>query len=80
MRLKKEIIERINGNEEAKPVLMGALKKSRQLISRMVRQNRNNGPLTTLTALTALSILFKIADPYEMVEEVPVEETVEVEE
>lgn len=66
MRLKNEIIERIRGNEDAKPALMQALKKNRQQINRLVRLNANNGELTKLCSLVAICNVLEVEDPKEL--------------
>ena len=69
MKLKKEIIERIRNNGEAKDALRLALRKhDPQLISRIVRMNREDGPLMNLRALIALQEVLRIEDINDMIE------------
>ena len=68
MKIKQEYIDRINGNPKAKPALMMALKKSRQLINRMVKQNKSNGQLTSFAALDALSVIFDLSNASDMID------------
>ena len=68
MKLKKDIIERLKGNKDAIPALKESLQKSRQLITRMIRQNKDEGPLTTVKALNTIQLVLEIEDINDLVD------------
>lgn len=69
MKLKKEIIERIWGNDIYKQALVKALQTSIVVVRRMLRQNRHNGPLTSYAALSALMESMSIDDAKLLIDE-----------
>lgn len=50
MKLKTEIIERVNGRDDIKRSLLLAFNVSRGSIWRFLKENQNDGPLTTVKA------------------------------
>ncbi|KAF0195262.1 MAG: hypothetical protein FD166_2978 [Bacteroidetes bacterium] len=55
MRLKTEIIERINGRADIKRSLLELFDISRGSMWRFLKENEDNGPLTTYKALLIIS-------------------------
>lgn len=55
MKIKTEIIERINGRADIKRALIGAFNVSRASVWRFLKENETNGPLTTAAALKIIS-------------------------
>jgi transcriptional regulator with XRE-family HTH domain len=55
MKLKSEIIERINGRSDVKKDLLKELKITRSSLWRFLKDNISNGPLTTYKALLIIS-------------------------
>jgi hypothetical protein len=55
MKIKQEVIERINGRQDIKRALALALNIDRSSLWRWTQENRENGPLTTLMAVKIIS-------------------------
>lgn len=55
MKIKQEIIERLNGRLDLKRELCKALDADRIKLWRWIRENDENGPLTTVKAVQTIS-------------------------
>lgn len=54
VKIKEDIIERIKGRDDIKPLLSIALKRSRATINRMLNENQPNGPLTKEASVSVI--------------------------
>jgi hypothetical protein len=61
MRLKKKVLAKIN-NVETRIKLAASLKCTEQWIIRLIAANKNNGPLTTASALAVIRAETKLKD------------------
>ena len=75
MKLKPEIIERINGRSDVKRDLIKELKINRTTLWRFLKDNISNGPLTTYKALLIISKALAITPEDALIDE-PVQEEV----
>jgi ABC-type phosphate transport system ATPase subunit len=75
MKLKPEIIERINGRSDVKRDLLKEMKISRGSLWRFLKDNISNGPLTTYKALLIISNALAITPEEALIDE-PVQEEV----
>lgn len=73
MKLKPEIIERINGRSDVKKDLIKELKINRTSLWRFLKDNISNGPLTTYKVLLIISKALSITPEEALIDE-PVQE------
>jgi len=71
--IRQEVIERINGRRDIKPLLAVILKLHRTSIFRLLRENTPNGHLTKMSSVDVISRLLGIS-PSEVLTEIEIQE------